>query len=167
VAHADETGLRIEGRLQWLHNMSNNLYTYLFVHANRGKKAMEGDKSLLNKLSGWLVHDAWGSYFKFTNVKHAMCGAHILRDLQGVIDNEQSKWASVFRKFLLNVYQMSFKERKKREQQIKSRYMHICRLGEKSGTPTRKNQRKNETYQWKKSCRKTYETSENGIGFCL
>lgn len=135
VAHADETGLRIEGRLQWLHNLSNNLYTYLFVHSNRGKEAMEGEKSLLSRFSGWLVHDAWGSYFKFTNVKHAMCGAHILRDLQGVIDNEQSKWARVFKKFLLHVYQMPFQERKKREQQIKFRYMRICLLGEKAEPP--------------------------------
>ncbi len=135
VAHADETGLRIEGRLQWLHNMSNNLYTYLFVHPNRGKKAMEGEDSILNKFSGWLVHDGWGSYFKFTHMKHAMCGAHILRDLQGVIDNEQSKWAHVFKKFLLQVYSMPFQQRQKREQQIRSRYMQICLLGEKAEPP--------------------------------
>jgi len=135
VAHADETGLRIEGRLQWLHNMSNNLYTYLFVHANRGKKALEGEKSLLNKFSGWLVHDAWNSYFKFTHIKHALCGAHILRDLQGVIENEGSKWASVFKKFLLDVYKMPFQETIKRQQQIKSRYMRICLLGEKAEPP--------------------------------
>ena len=38
VAHADETGLRIEGKLQWLHTATTSLFTYLFVHKNRGKE---------------------------------------------------------------------------------------------------------------------------------
>ena len=49
VAHADETGLRIEGKLQWLHT-ATILYTYLFVHHNRGKLALESNKSILNKI---------------------------------------------------------------------------------------------------------------------
>jgi len=97
VAHADETGVRIEGRLQWLHTASNLLYTYLFMHDNRGKLAMESDKSIIGKIKGWLVHDCWSSYFSFTGHKHAVCGAHILRELQGLIDTGQSKWAKTFK----------------------------------------------------------------------
>ena len=41
VVHADETGLRIEGKLQWLHTATTNFFTYLFVHKNRGKEALE------------------------------------------------------------------------------------------------------------------------------
>ncbi|RLD89747.1 MAG: hypothetical protein DRJ09_06120 [Bacteroidetes bacterium] len=62
----------------------------------------------------------------YKNYKPAACGAHILRELQGLIDSGQSKWAKTFRLFLMSVYQMPFEERKKREQQIKNRFMLIC-----------------------------------------
>ena len=85
TAHADETGLRIEGRLGWLHTVTSQLYTYLFVHEKRGRLALESDKSILNRIRGWLVHDCWSSYFRFNNLKHAICGAHIVRELEGLI----------------------------------------------------------------------------------
>jgi len=135
VVHADETGLRIEGKLQWLHTATTRTYTYIFVHQNRGIKALESESSVVNKLTGWLVHDSWSSYFSFNNYKHAVCGAHILRELQGIIDSGQSKWAKTFKLFLTNVYQMSFRERKKQEQQIKSRFNLICNIAERSEPP--------------------------------
>jgi transposase len=135
VVHADETGLRIEGKLQWLHTATTPAYTYLFVHQNRGIKALESESSILSNLNGWLVHDSWSSYFSFKNYKHAACGAHILRELQGLIDSGQSKWAKTFKLFLMSVYQMPFEERKKREQQIKNRFMLICNSGERSEPP--------------------------------
>jgi len=135
VVHADETGLRIEGKLQWLHTATTRAYTYIFVHQNRGIKALESENSILNRLTGWLVHDSWSSYFSFKNYKHAVCGAHILRELQGLIDSAQSKWAKTFKLFLMNVYQMPFCERKKREQQIKSRFNLICNIAEQSEPP--------------------------------
>jgi transposase len=130
VAHADETGVRVEGRLQWLHTASNFLYTYLFIHGNRGKLAMESDKSIIGKIKGWLVHDCWSSYFSFTGHKHAICGAHILRELQGLIDTGQSKWAKTFKSFLMNIYEMPFAQRLKQKQQIESRFRRICNLGD-------------------------------------
>jgi len=130
VAHADETGVRVEGRLQWLHTASNLLYTYLFIHGKRGKLAMESDKSIIGKITGWLVHDCWSSYFGFTGHKHAICGAHILRELQGLIDTGQSKWAKTFKIFLMNIYEMPFAQRLKQKQQIESRFKRICNLGD-------------------------------------
>lgn len=91
VAHADESGLRVLGKLHWLHTATTLDYTYLFVHEKRGKLALNSNKSILDKITGWLVHDCWSSYFKFTGLKHAICGAHILRELQGLIDSGESK----------------------------------------------------------------------------
>ena len=135
VAHADETGLRIEGKLQWLHTATTSLFTYLFVHKNRGKKALESDSSILNRLNGWLVHDSWSSYFSYKNYKHALCGAHILRELQGLVDTGKSKWAKTFKTFLMSVYEMPFDERKNRKQQIQNRFMRICNIGEHMEPP--------------------------------
>ena len=103
LVHADESGLRIGGKLQWVHGLCTDQLTYLFVHPKRGKGALQSEQSLLPKLTGWLVHDCWASYFAFTQLKHALCGAHILRELQALIDKD-SNWAQQMHKFLLDLY---------------------------------------------------------------
>lgn len=103
VAHADETGLRIAGKLQWLHSVCTDKLTYLFVHPKRGKEALNSQQSLLPKLNGWLVHDCWASYFTFTQPNHALCGAHILRELQALIDRG-SNWAIQMQKLFWDLY---------------------------------------------------------------
>lgn len=135
VVHADETGVRVAGRLHWLHTATSQLYTYLFVHGNRGSKALESEKSVLINFKGWLVHDCWGSYFKFDGLSHSICGAHILRELEGLIENDKSRWAKIFKSFLIGIYKMPFKERLKRRQYIWARYKLICGIGEKSEPP--------------------------------
>jgi len=138
VAHADETGLRVKRKLHWLHTASSLFYTYLFVHEKRGAEALTSEKSILDKIIGWLVHDCWSSYFSFEKLKHAICGAHILRELEGLVESGQSKWAKVFKTFLMNIYQMPFEERVKKRQYIESRYDLICSIGEKLEPPPKK-----------------------------
>lgn len=138
VAHADETGLRVAGKLHWLHTATTELYTYLFVHQKRGAGALQSEQSILDKIKGWLVHDCWGSYFKFKQMKHAICGAHILRELQGLIENKNSKWANTLKIFLMNIYEMPFEKRVKWREHIESRYNLICTIGEKAEPPPMK-----------------------------
>ena len=136
VVHADETGLRVAGKLHWLHTATTLLYTYLFVHEKRGAGAIQSNKSILTDYVGWLVHDCWSSYFNLKNLKHAICGAHILRELQGLMDGEQTRWPKVFKSFLLSIYLMPFEERVKQRKQIESRYDRICGFGEKEEPPS-------------------------------
>lgn len=147
VVHADETGIRVNGKLHWLHTATSILYTYLFTHEKRGSLALESNKSILNKISGWLVHDCWSSYFKFGEFKHAICGAHILRELQGLIESGQSKWTKKFKSFLVHVYEMPFDERIKRRKQIESRYKLICEMGERREPPPVKKLNKRGRYK--------------------
>ena len=106
VAHFDETGLRVEGKLHWLHTCCNRLFTYLFVHAKRGKKALLDSPSLLDQFTNWAIHDCWASYFSFTNCKHGLCGAHLLRELTA-LDEKDAHWAVCFRRYLLTLYHLS------------------------------------------------------------
>lgn len=147
VAHADETGIRVLGKLHWLHTATTLLYTYLFVHEKRGGEALKSDKSILDKITGWLVHDCWGSYFSFRGFKHAICGAHILRELEGLIERGENKWPKVFKTFLMSVYEMPFVERIKLRNQIKHRYRLICNIGEKSEPPPKKTPGKRGRYK--------------------
>lgn len=146
VVHADETGVRVAGKLHWLHTATSLPYTYLFVHNNRGAKALNSEKSVLGNFNGWLVHDCWGSYFKFNGCSHSVCGAHILRELEALVENK-SKWARIFKTFLMNVYKMTFEERIKQQQHIIKRYTLICGMGEKSEPPPIKTSGKRGRYK--------------------
>jgi transposase len=103
VACFDETGLRIAGKLQWLHTAGNALYTHLFVHAKRGKKALLSEGSVLKDFVGRAIHDCWASYFEFGNAQHGLCNAHIVRELQALAE-EKSVWAETMRVFLLELH---------------------------------------------------------------
>ncbi|MEM1119500.1 MAG: IS66 family transposase [Bacteroidota bacterium] len=108
VAHFDETGLRVKGKLHWLHTACTKMYTYLFIHAKRGKKALWDVDSILPDFKNWAMHDCWSSYFKFTDCTHAICGAHLLRELTALIE-KNIKWAALFKTYLLALYHLSDK----------------------------------------------------------
>lgn len=92
VIHSDETGLRVSGKTVWLHNASNEQYTYVETHEKRGNEATDAI-GILKEFHGVLVHDFWKSYFMYDQCLHALCNAHILRELNGVVDNFKQEWA--------------------------------------------------------------------------
>lgn len=42
---------------------------------------------------GIVVHDHFRSYFSIHKAKHAICNAHILRELNGIVENDKEIWA--------------------------------------------------------------------------
>lgn len=107
VAHADETGARIEGKLHWGHDLVTELYTYFFVHEKRGRKALESAESITDQYKGTLIHDCWSSYFNLSCSSHGLCGAHLLRELKNLSDNHQRKWAAQMHDLLMYAYKFS------------------------------------------------------------
>ena len=102
--HCDETGLRVNGKLHWVHVISTSLLTYYALSENRGKKAMD-EIGFLASYRGIVVHDFWASYFKATGAEHAMCCAHLLRELTGVFENHpEQTWAQELYCELLSMY---------------------------------------------------------------
>jgi transposase len=91
VAHFDETGGRIDGRLGWIHSASTDMLTLLTVHSKRGVEAMN-DAGVLPDFRGVAVHDGWAPYRNFTDAEHALCGAHHLRELLAAEEQGQA-WA--------------------------------------------------------------------------
>ena len=91
VAHFDETGGRIDGRLSWIHSASTDTLTLLTAHRKRGIDAMNA-AGVLPTFSGVAVHDGWAPYRSFEEALHALCGAHHLRELHGAEEQGQA-WA--------------------------------------------------------------------------
>ena len=103
LIHCDETGSRVGGKTCWVHVASNQDYTYLTINQKRGQIGMDA-ADVLPHARGIIVHDCWGSYWKYQDVTHAICCAHLLRELNGVIENHpEQTWAAKFKKLLLDM----------------------------------------------------------------
>lgn len=86
VAHFDETGFRVAGKLAWVHSASSGKFALITVHPKRGRAAMDA-AGVLPAFAGIAVHDCWAPYDGYAGVAaHALCNAHALRELQAVTD---------------------------------------------------------------------------------
>jgi transposase len=101
VAHFDETGARVAGRLHWVHSASTSLLSLFTVHAKRGKVAMDA-AGVLGGFAGVAVHDGWAPYWRYQDVTHALCGAHLLRELEEVADEPGQGWAAGMAELLVD-----------------------------------------------------------------
>jgi len=99
----DETGTRVDGKTIWVHCASNAWYTHLTINEHRGKDGMDAG-GILPDFIGISVHDCWAPYWKYPNIFHALCCAHLLRELIGIIENyPEQLWASDFKELLLEM----------------------------------------------------------------
>ena len=100
VLHFDETGIRCEKRLHWIHVASSQTATLYGMYAKRGQEAMD-KMGILQNFTGAAVHDHWFPYFSYEQVRHCLCNAHHLRELTFVKEQEGEKWAAHMKDLLL------------------------------------------------------------------
>jgi transposase len=104
LIHAWETGLRVEGQLQYVHVTSNSRLTHYAGAAGRGKTAIE-EAGVLPRYRGTCVHDGWPAYSFYTQCRHALCGAHLLREptFFAELSEETKAWAAPLKELLLEM----------------------------------------------------------------
>jgi hypothetical protein len=101
VLHADETSGRLAGGLWWFHVVSTRLLSLLVAHQTRGRAAVD-DIGVLGRRAGRLVHDRLAMYWAY-GADHAVCGAHLVRDLAGIAEIRGHKaWCEQMTKALLD-----------------------------------------------------------------
>ena len=101
VVNADETGIRVENKLNWLHCAVTKTLTWLGYHPKRGSEAFSS-LGILGGVKGVLVHDGLVGY-KQLDCLHALCNAHHLRELVFVHEQEGifDSWAQEMMDLLL------------------------------------------------------------------
>jgi transposase len=121
LAHFDETGMRVEKSLHWLHSHSTSLLTYFAVSCFRGAKAML-EIGVLPKFRGKAIHDAWAPYYNFEDCLHFLCNAHHLRELTFIFEQHKEKWAGRMHDLLLDIHRAVFIAKKNGNEHL-SKYL--------------------------------------------
>lgn len=102
--HFDETGMKISGKLHWLHSAGTKVATFCRIHAKRGAEALDAI-GILPKRTGWSIHDFWKPYLKYQQARHALCNAHLIRELVFLVEQHQQVWAGKLLDLMLRIKQ--------------------------------------------------------------
>lgn len=130
VVNVDESGLRVDGSLHWLHVACTADLTFYGVHARRGSEAMDA-LGILPHCHHWLMHDHWKPYYKYEAL-HALCNQHLLRELKFLAEENHQAWAGELSRFLLECNKDPLAKVGLDEEQFKrahARYRAIVRKG--------------------------------------
>ena len=139
VAHFDETGARVDGKLHWVHVAATELLAHFDVHTKRGTDAM-CDIGILPEFRGVAMHDGLASYRQFDAATHALCGAHHLRELAGVAELYEQPWAADLADLLLEIKERVEHARPaalgaREQRRFRRRYDKIVRIGRAANPP--------------------------------
>jgi transposase len=102
VLGVDETNLRVNQKQQWVHVSSTDKLTLLVHDKRRGTAATE-NIGILAGYKGVCVHDGLTAYDHYQQCQHSLCNAHILRELNYVIETSKATWATEMKLLLLEI----------------------------------------------------------------
>ena len=148
VGHFDETGMMVNGVLNWLHTASTSLLTYYAMHPKRGSAALD-EINILPRFKGRAIHDDLASYFQY-EVEHALCNAHHLRTLLFLWERYPQKWVQDLIELLSKIKEKVEALKRKAETALSVRqanafskaYDELVKKGLRANPSSKKNRRK-------------------------
>ena len=137
--HVDETSLRVEKTNHWIHVYSAGSLTVKRLHRKRGCEAIEAI-GIIPRYAGVAIHDCWASYLSYAHCDHALCGAHLLRELTFIVDAHDFTWAKRMKHLLVDTCHAVAKRKDKRlsddaYKAVQKRYRTILTQGERELPP--------------------------------
>ncbi|MHB1065580.1 MAG: IS66 family transposase [Georgenia sp.] len=103
VAHFDETGGRVAGRLHWIHVACNDTWTLFHLDRKRGRVAMDA-AGILPTFKGVAIHDGLVVYRQYDQALHGLCNAHHLRELAGIAELTGQAWPTKLAELLVELH---------------------------------------------------------------
>ena len=91
VAHFDETGMRVNKKLHWMHVASTNTLSLYHLDAKRGIVGMD-NMGVLPEFEGRAIHDHLPAYYQY-DCDHGLCNSHHLRELTYSFEQHGQRWA--------------------------------------------------------------------------
>jgi len=99
----DETGCRVNGKLDWMQIFANDMFTLFSHNKKRGDLRFE-EEDLIEMFTGILLHDHFKSYYRYEHLDHSECNDHIDRAVKAVAEILKHPWANKFRNLLNNTW---------------------------------------------------------------
>lgn len=132
----DETGIRVQGLLHWLHVARTDRLTHYAVHRKRGKEATDAI-GILPQFHGIMEHDSYSSYPQYTQCEHGLCNAHPLREWHFFSEHEKQEWAGQLKEHLLTCHKTVEEARARGETSLEASvishltctYHHLIEIG--------------------------------------
>lgn len=152
VIGVDETNLRVNQKQEWVHVSATDKLTLLCHDKRRGTAAIE-QIGILSGYKGVCVHDGFTAYDQYRQCQHSLCNAHILRELNYVIETSKADWAKELKQLLLDIkaaVAVASEEGKKRlavrqEKEFLSRYERIVAEAGKLYPPLKRKKYRSKT----------------------
>ena len=108
VVGSDETGIKIDGKMNWGWTWQNSNATFITISPNRGPKTISGTftKGIPKAI---LVHDCWKPHFKTGTKSHQLCFAHMLRELKYLEERYRHPWPTSVREIFIDAIKLKKK----------------------------------------------------------
>ena len=104
VVGSDETGVKVNGKNQWVWVWQNASNTYIETSENRGFETI--NRVFENGLpNSTLISDRWAAQLKTITFDNQICLAHLIRDVTYLIELEKHDFSSDFKDLLVNIFE--------------------------------------------------------------
>ena len=103
VAHFDETGGWVAGKLHQIHVACTDTWTLLHLNTKRGRVAMDA-AGIPPSFRGIAIHDGLVLYRQYDRALYGLCNAHHLRELAEMAELTAQAWPTTLAELLVELH---------------------------------------------------------------